>query len=263
MFPFAKKSLGQNFLTSSKALFQIVEAGEILPTDTVLEIGPGRGALTTPLLATGVTLYAVEKDDALIPILSEQYAHETKEKKFKLIHADILEWDRKEIRNKTYKLIANSPYYITGMIIRTFLETDNPPTHMVLLVQEEVALRIIARDNKESILSLSVKAYGTPKLIARVPRGAFTPSPTIDSAILQIKDITKKRFKERNITEKAFFDTLHAGFAHKRKRLMKNLEDRYTKETLAKAWNILKLDVNIRSEDMNIEQWMELVGKLQ
>ena len=260
---YAKKSLGQNFLKSERELTEIITAGELSTTDVVLEIGPGKGALTSKILATGAKVMAVEKDTDLIPYLSELFAKEIKTKQLTLVHDDILTWNRKEISKKKYKIIANIPYYITGAIIRNFLETPHMPTHMVLLVQKEVAERIIARDGKESILSLSIKAYGEPKMIAKVPRGAFAPAPSVDSAILAIKNITKKQFGSKTLTEKAFFDILHAGFAHKRKRLFQNLTSYTNKITIAQMFETLKLDPNIRAEDIAVETWIQIGSLLR
>jgi 16S rRNA (adenine1518-N6/adenine1519-N6)-dimethyltransferase len=166
----AKKSLGQNFLTSVPARIAIVNAGNLSSTDTVLEIGPGRGFLTQGLLDTGAHVVALEKDKELLPVLAEQFSNY---KNFTLTEGDALEFDtsnHKQTAND-YKLIANIPYYITGAILSKYLSHKHQPTQMVVLVQQEVAERVVARDKKESILSLAVKAYGEPKIVYRVKRG--------------------------------------------------------------------------------------------
>jgi 16S rRNA A1518/A1519 N6-dimethyltransferase RsmA/KsgA/DIM1 with predicted DNA glycosylase/AP lyase activity len=184
----AKKSLGQHFLRSMSAVRSIVEAGLVTPVDTVLEIGPGEGVLTEALLATGAHIVAVEKDRDLIPILTERFAVELENGQLTLIEADILDFDplAHKLEAGKYKLVANIPYYITGAIFEKFLSEKNSPITMVVLIQKEVATRIVARDNKESILSISVKAFGTPKLTAKVPASAFrqkrSDSPFIRSA---------------------------------------------------------------------------------
>ena len=114
---------------------------------------------------------------------------------------------------KSFALVANIPYYITGAILQKFLEESPRPNRMVLLVQKEVADRIVAIDGKESILSISVKAFGIPKIVARVPRGAFTPPPTVDSAILSITSISDDHFTKREVDVKKFFELVRAGFA--------------------------------------------------
>src|ERR1035437_4238489 len=221
----AKKSLGQNFLKSKSALTAMVKAGEISSADIVLEIGPGKGALTEKILETGAKVIAVEKDDRLIEVLEEKFAQEIKSGQFRLIHDDILEIDitKLGLKQNTYKLIANIPYYITGLIFRKFLEGNVQPEKLVMMVQKEIADRIIARDGKESLLSLSVKAYGMPKKILKVEKENFSPQPKVDSAILLVDKISKDFFAE--ISEKQFFEVIRAGFAHKRKVLIATLKE--------------------------------------
>ena len=168
----AKKSLGQNFLNSDGALDAIIKAGRVTKGDKVLEIGPGKGALTKRLLDAGANVIAIEKDDRLIPILEDLFAKEIKTKKLTLIHGDVLKFDPllNELKTKEYKLIANIPYYITGEITRKFLSGNFQPSVIVVLVQKEVAERITTstqgatkiKEGKESILSISVKAYDIP-----------------------------------------------------------------------------------------------------
>ncbi len=258
MFHRAKKSLGQNFLKSGSALKKMVSLPNISSTDTVLEIGPGKGALTKVLLETGCRVIAVEKDDSLIPILQETFATELSSGKLILVHTDILDFNLQTFKLKayTYKIVANIPYYITGLLIRHFLESNTPPESMTILVQKEVAERIVARDNKESILSLSVKVYGTPVYGGVVHKRYFTPIPKVDSAILHIKDISKKNFAQ--ITEKAFFDLIHIGFAHKRKTLINNLGEKYSKKIIEVFLTQQKLDLRIRPENLTLSQWLQL-----
>lgn len=255
-----KKSLGQNFLKSKSAIRSIVRAGEIIEGDTVLEIGPGKGALTRALLETPAHIIAIEKDDRLIPELEETFAKEIAEKRFTLIHGDFLEMTIEEIVPKgPYKVIANIPYYITGQLFRKLLEEERSPTRMVVLVQKEVAERIVARDGKESILSLSVKAYGVPKIIEKVSKKMFSPMPKVDSAVLLVSSISKTFFD--SISEESFFSWIHAGFAQKRKKLIRNLEAVETKENLEKVFTELSLDTNIRAEALALDGWKKLLPK--
>ncbi|HPY12875.1 MAG TPA: 16S rRNA (adenine(1518)-N(6)/adenine(1519)-N(6))-dimethyltransferase RsmA, partial [Candidatus Paceibacterota bacterium] len=193
----AKKSLGQNWLKSETAIQEIIKTADLNERELVLEIGPGQGKLTEALLSVGATVVAIEKDDRLIEVLTEKFAAEIKVGRFILIHDDILNLDFSSLfsslktnRRKliaSYCLVANIPYYLTGQIIRKFLSQEKiQPTKMVLMLQKEVAKRIVAGDGKESLLSLSVKAYGEPKYIKTVPAGAFVPKPKVDSAILLI-----------------------------------------------------------------------------
>ena len=259
---YAKKSLGQNFLKSKKALFAMTEAGEITSKDMVLEIGPGQGALTEKILETGAKVIAVEKDDRLIEILNEKFQLETQNGQFNLIHGDILEIDLTKIglKNHDFKLIANIPYYITGLIFRKFLEGEIQPSKLVIMVQKEIADRIIARDLKESLLSLSVKAYGTAKKIMKVEKENFSPAPKVDSAILLVNNISKDFFAE--IGEKKFFEVIKAGFAHKRKVLITNLKEKFGQNDLKKIFEDFKISEKARSEDLKLGDWKELIKKL-
>lgn len=252
---FAKKSLGQNFLNSPRIIERIADAANIVPGEIVLEIGPGKGVLTEALLARKAKVIALEKDDRLIPILSERFKKEIADGQLTLIHGDVT--DDFDAPKESYKLVANIPYYITGEILRKFLSGRHQPSIMVLMVQKEVATRIIARDGKESILSLSVKAYGIPELVMSVSRGNFFPIPNVDSAVIKISGITNPFADETQ--EKRFFDLLHAGFAHKRKKLSSNLAKILGKEKIAEIFSKNNIDANSRAEDMPKEFWTDLL----
>lgn len=256
---YAKKSLGQNFLKSEAALREIIEAGQITAGETVLEIGPGRGALTEYLLRAGANVIAVEKDRELITVLNETFKEAVENGTLRIIEADILEWDRAELPTQ-YKVIANIPYYITGAIIRMFFEATAQPQKMVLLVQKEVADRIVARDNKESILSISVKAYCTPRLVKVVKAGSFVPAPAVDSAIIEFSNISKKLFIEYGVDETAFFMVVKEGFAHKRKVLRSNLTDLATRFDKKLPEILLKANIagNARAEDLQLVDWFKI-----
>jgi 16S rRNA (adenine1518-N6/adenine1519-N6)-dimethyltransferase len=158
-----KKSLGQNFLRSQKTVEEIVRTSNIQNDDLVLEIGPGEGVLTLELLKNGAEVIVIEKDDRLIPELTLKFKEEVENGKLKIIHDDALNVEISEIINKKYKIVANIPYYITGQLLRKFLSAKQKPELITVLVQKEVAERIVAKDGKESILSLAVKIFGTPK----------------------------------------------------------------------------------------------------
>lgn len=256
----AKKSLGQHFLTSEAAVYHMVTASGAKKGDVVLEIGPGKGVLTKALLATGANVIVVEKDDRMIPVLSETFATEIENKQLAIVPGDILEVDISKIVNKPYSVVANIPYYITGEIMRLFLEHTTPPKSMTLLVQKEVAERIVARDKKESVLSLSVKAFGTPSLVSVVKRGSFFPIPNVDSAIIHIADISRTQLG--TVSPEHFFTIVKTGLAHKRKILISNLTELYTKDTLSRAFAKLSLSENVRGEDLDISTWISLASFL-
>src|SRR3989344_7494795 len=189
----AKKSLGQNFLTSEKILRQIGEAGKLNLNDTVLEIGPGHGDLTKKLLEMAGKGIAIEKDDRLISSLKEKFSKEIDSGKFQLVHADILDFNPKDYQLDDYKIVANIPYYLTGAILRKFLEADNKPSLIVLTLQKEVVSRII--EEKGSILSMSIRAFGQPSKIFNINKSYFKPVPKVDSAILLIDEISNQFFE--------------------------------------------------------------------
>ncbi|MEK7646355.1 MAG: 16S rRNA (adenine(1518)-N(6)/adenine(1519)-N(6))-dimethyltransferase RsmA [Patescibacteria group bacterium] len=262
-----KKSLGQHFLNSPGVLRKIVDASQIVQDETVLEIGPGTGVLTDELLKKSDRVIAIEKDDRAYALLGEKYATEIISGKLELLHGDILELDRATIGLKDggYAVVANIPYYITGAILESFLEHAPRPQRMVLLVQKEVAERIVARDGKESILSVSVKAFGVPRIVATVPPGAFTPPPTVDSAILEISGINSTdrvaHFTDSEHTRR-FFTIVKTAFAHKRKFTIRNLEALFDINTLEQAWQQTGLDPKVRSEDIPVSKWIELANAL-
>ncbi len=258
----AKKSLGQNFLHSKKILSDIVRIADIKSGDNVLEVGPGKGALTQELLASAPRLVVVEKDDRLVPLLEEKFKEEILTRKLELVHDDILNFNPKtyNLKPNTYSIVANIPYYITGIFLRKFLSGDIQPKRMVLMLQKEVAKRIVANDGKESLLSLSVKAYGKPKYIKTVSARYFAPAPKVDSAILLIENISKKFFHDSKIEEEKFFELIKAGFAHKRKFLISNL--RQLKETAEIPWEEKfrrsQISEKARAEDLSLEDWRNL-----
>ncbi len=256
----AKKSLGQHFLTSTKALSQIIDAGDIDTNDLVLEIGPGKGVLTKRLLAKGARVIAIEKDRELIPLLEETFATEITSGQLVLIEQDVLKFDPTTyslLTTTSYKLIANIPYYITGAIIEQFLSTLNQPSCMVLLMQREVAERIVARDGKQSILSIAVSAYGNASIVGRVPPGAFVPPPTVESAILLIAGITRDFFT--GCDESLFFAVMKAVFGKKRKQIGGSLAEFLGDKTTAHA--ILQktgIALTSRPETLSLADWKNL-----
>ncbi len=249
----AKKSLGQNFLKSEPALRKIIEVGEINSSDTILEIGPGKGALTEKLLQDAGQVIAVEKDRELFELLQIKFEKEISANTLILACEDILEFEINKYKLNSYKIIANIPYNITGAILKKFLTATHQPERMVLMVQNEVAQRIVARDGKESILSISVKAYGEPKMAMKVPARYFSPAPKVDSAVILIKNISRNAFKEGNINENKFWELVKTGFAHKRKMLSGNLKSFFA----SKDEFLIKFG-NKRAENLTLADWISL-----
>lgn len=243
----AKQSLGQNFLMHARIAERIAKASGVTAKDTVVEIGPGTGMLTKELLKLTGHVIAIEADHALYEQLNIAFKTEIETGKLALISDDIRMFDFATLP-KEYSLVANIPYYLTGEIFKMFLTADKQPQSMTLLVQKEVAERV-ARSKKESILSLSVKAYGTPKYEFTVPRGAFVPAPNVDSAVLSIRGISRKNFKSA-AHEQKFFDTVRAGFAHKRKFVRSNLAEA--------GFDAGDIPEKARAEDLPLESWLVL-----
>lgn len=259
----AKKSLGQHFLRSERALSTIVDESDAHFTDIILEIGPGEGVLTERLLRLGAKVVAVEKDDNLFEKLKIKFAGYLNQNLLDLVHGDILNFDPNVLRfykDLTYKIVANIPYNITGAILQKFLSNDNQPERMVLLVQKEVAERIVAKNGKESILSISVKAYGMPHYVERVLAGSFVPAPRVDSAIISINGISKGFFD--GFDQESFFKMLKTGFSAKRKKLSSNLAKVYAKSEVEEMMKMIGLDPNIRAEDLKLGDWQKLAQRL-
>ncbi len=193
------------------------------------------------------------------PILKKTFEKEIASGQIIIIHGDILNIEVKKIlgsRASKYKVVANIPYYITGQLFRIFLESENQPVTMVVLVQKEVAQRIVASDNKESILSMSVKAYGTPKIVQKVNRKLFNPEPNVDSAVLLVTDISKSFFGD--ISENEFFEIVKKAFSQKRKQLGKSLKSMLG-ENAQKIFEMSNIKSSERPEKLKTKDWKKLV----
>lgn len=253
--------LGQHFLTGMWAAAKLAECIAIQPDETILEIGPGKGALTKELIKTGARVVAVEKDETLVAELRGTFRKEIESGQLQLVSQDIRDFnpsDQHALHASSYVLAANIPYYITGEILRKFLTARPQPRTLALLVQKEVAERIVARNGKESILSISVKAYGTPKVISKVSRGNFSPPPSVDSAILRINSISRAFFS--NLDEAHFFAVVKTAFASKRKLLSGNLKKKF--ENVDDALNECGIPKNARAEDLPLDAWSSLARHL-
>lgn len=252
------RRLGQHFLNAQWVARDLIAAVAPKPDEVILEIGPGRGALTERLLATGNTVVAIEKDEELAAFLLEKFKDAIAAGKLHLMQGDIRDGDTYDVLGgRPYVIAANIPYYITGEIIRDFLTAKHQPRAAALLIQKEVAERICTR-GKESILSLSVKAYGKPRLVAKVPASAFNPPPSVDSAILLIEDISHDFFAD--LSEEAFFKLIKAGFAAKRKMLAGNIAALVPDARAALEAN--DIAPNARAEDVPLEKWGALARSL-
>jgi len=248
----------------------IINASELKKSDKVLEIGAGFGPLTKRLADKVDKVWAVELEKRFIPPLKKL---ETSFSSIEIIHQDILKLDiSKLVGNQEYKIVANLPYNITSFIFRKFLEQDPKPSSMTLLIQKEVAERIVADVGEFSLLAVSVQFYGNPQIIHQVSKTSFWPEPKVDSAVIKVSDIkTSENIKRENqvdgydFDEKQFFQVVKAGFSAKRKQIHNNLanslhiETRNIKELLEKSG----IKPENRPQDIPINSWKRLTSILK
>ena len=254
----AKKSLGQHFLTSDIVPGWLCEAADLHPDRPVLEIGPGTGVLTAVLLEREVSVLAIETDKRSLSVLRERFASHIHSGQLQLIDGDVRDGipNHPLLCDHSYQVVANIPYYLTGLILRTYLESERQPAKMTLLVQKEVAERI-ARDKKQSILQVAVHAFGTPEYVRTVRRGHFTPPPRIESAILTIHHITHERVPQT--LRNTFFSLVRAGFAHRRKQLLGNIRPVFPANTdLESIFSKHGLSSQTRAENLTLDDWITL-----
>lgn len=248
------KSFGQNLLIDRSVLQRIIEAAAIATTDQVLEVGAGTGVLTRELAKRARRVVAVELERDMLALLSEttgDYAN------VELLARNLLYIDPSEIFGQTaYKLVANLPYYITAPTFRHFLESANPPSLLVVMVQYEVAQRIVAGPGDLSLLGVSIQFYGRPQMIARVPAQAFYPAPRVDSAILRVEVNPQAPLtpQERD----RFFRVVQAGFSERRKQLHNALaRGLHCKDEIVRDWlTQAHIDPSRRAETLSIKEWL-------
>ena len=262
-----KKSLGQNFLVDEHALNQIVYAADIMSGDVVLEIGPGLGSLTCHLSDAARHVIAVEIDRTLIPPLRSVLATRSN---VSIVEGDILKLDPTALLSNyrtnelpNYKVVANIPYYITSAIIRHLLEAAIKPQSIVLTIQQEVAQRIIAQPDDMNLLAVSVQFYGVPRIVQRIPAGAFYPAPEVDSAVVRIDLPDQPRVAVKNVD--LFFKVAKAGFGQKRKQLHNSLAAGLPlkHDQTMQALNETGIDPKRRAETLTLEEWGRLTGMVE
>lgn len=254
-----KKQLGQNFLKNPEIARKMTVAAAIIQSDTIIEVGPGTGILTEELVKTGAKIFAVEKDFDLIEKLKRNVGEP---KNLKIVHQDALWFDHSTI-DGNYKVVANIPYNITSPLIRKFIESENKPEMMVLMVQKEVAERITAKpgDSNRGYLTLIVEFYAAAKILFEVSRNEFYPVPKVDSAVIKIT--TKKhhlRGDSKQVQPEFFFKIVKAGFSSKRQQIHNSLAAtlRLEKNVVLDILSKAKIEPTLRAEDLTLEQWIEL-----
>jgi 16S rRNA (adenine1518-N6/adenine1519-N6)-dimethyltransferase len=252
-----KKGLGQNFLTDQAAVEQIIESANVDGADTVVEVGPGPGILTPGLCERAGKVIAVELDERMIPVLEKATAAFDN---IDIRQEDILKIEPTALP-KTYKVVANVPYYITSAIIKHFLESVNRPSEMVLTIQAEVAERIVAQPPKMSVLAVSVQLYGKPEIVGRIPAAAFSPAPEVDSAILRISNIGLALPETLGeLSEEQFFNVVKAGFAEKRKQIHNSLARNLSlsHDEAVAVLTAADIEPSRRAETLTIAEWVAL-----
>ena len=252
-----KKSLGQNFLVEPAGLMKVINAAELTGDEEVLEIGAGLGSLTYLLAQSSAQVTAVEIDRHMFEPLAEAMKSFSN---VKIVPGDILELDPSDlVKQKNYVVVANIPYYITSAIIRHLLEADLKPSRVILTIQKEVAQRIVARDGKMSLLSLSVFVFGEPEIAGTIPAGSFFPAPDVDSAVLRIQLHTEPLIPSAKLDQ--FFKLAHAGFGQKRKTLRNSLSAGLNLPTgEVEKWLVkTNIEPSRRAETLTIAEWARLV----
>lgn len=247
------KSLGQHWLTDRDILASIADDGDLNEQDTVLEIGPGLGTLTSILLRRADRVIAVEFDENLARKLPGQFPGTSLE----VVHEDILQYDLTKLP-RGYKVVANVPYYITSKIIEKLMMSDNSPSKVVLLIQKEVAERIVASPGDMSILAISVQIFAQVRLGDIVEAGAFTPPPKVDSQTVILE--TRPQPLVAPDLQRSFFRVVKAGFMAKRKKLRSSLAAGLSLEKVAieTLLSSVTISPDLRAEDLSIEDWIKL-----
>ena len=253
-----RKALGQHFLADGSILQRILSAAELGPQDTVVEVGPGVGALTRQLVWRAKSVIAIEMDPHLATSLGERLDNPPN---LRVINADAREVDLTQVVDGEgdYKMVANLPYYAANPILRRFLEADQQrPSLMVVMVQKEVAMSMVGDGGRMSLLAVGIQLYGIPRIICCVPPTAFYPPPKVTSAVVRIDIRAHPAVEVENVEE--FFDIVRAGFSAPRKQLCNSLSlglDISTEQT-GHLLGLAGLDPKRRAENLNLEEWEKL-----
>jgi 16S rRNA (adenine1518-N6/adenine1519-N6)-dimethyltransferase len=246
---FARKRFGQNFLVNEDSLQAIVKTAEISPSDTIIEVGPGLGVLTVELAKKAKEVITIELDRNLLPVLAETLKDFNN---IELLNQDALKYVAEV---SPYKIVANIPYNITSHLINHFLQAENKPTSLTLLVQKEVAEKMSVLNPDMTVLSLQVALFGKMRYVKKIPAGHFHPAPKVDSAIIHIRLFTEK--DPEYLPQETAMEILKiakACFSGRRKKLRNTLPSEYH-EQAAKVG----LDLSLRPETLSVKQWRTLV----
>jgi len=258
----ARKSLGQHFLVDEAVLNTIVEAAELSPEDTIIEVGPGLGILTIELARHAGKVIAVELDTRLASLLQRRLASLSN---LRVINADILKVTPSQLLGgkSKYKVVANLPYYITSPVLRYFVEASTKPSLMVMMVQKEVGEAIVAGPGKMSLLAVSLQVYSRVRIIARVSACSFYPQPKVDSVILRFDVLPEPAVKVDDMN--GFFEVVKSGFSLPRKQLHNSLAHGLGMKPaeLAPLLGKANIDPKRRAETLSLEEWAKLYKALE
>ena len=256
------KRLGQNFLVDERVLRRILAEAEVGPEDTVLEVGSGLGTLTRALAERARRVVAVEIDEQFVAVLRQRLeAFPNTE----IVLGDILALDIARLVQEepthglsSYKVVANIPYYITSAVLRHLLEASVRPQLVVLMVQREVAQRIVAKPGQMSVLAVSVQFYGQPRIVTRVSARSFYPVPKVDSALVRIDPYQELALGPNSIDP--FFDVVRAGFAQRRKQLRNALVHGLALpvEYISKVMTAAGIEEQRRAQTLSVREWVAL-----
>jgi len=259
MYSLSRKTLGQNFLVDEGVAARIVAAAGISAADTVLEIGPGRGALTKMLAEKASRVVAVELDKKLVKELREKFGG--------IPNLEILEGDALTVPDEALRLpgdfilVANLPYASGAAILRRFLEKGPRPRRAVVMLQLEVAERLAAQPPHSTLLTIAIQLFGRPKILFRVPPSVFSPQPKVESAVIEIR-VPERSELLQNLDLAKFFTILKAGFSAPRKKLHNNLKKFVSSERLGEILKHFGTSSDARPAELSIEQWVALARAL-
>lgn len=265
-----EKYLGQHFILSKKALALMIATAKMKKNDTVIEIGPGLGTLTQELVKTGANVIAIEKDPLMVGILKEIVAYYknikiTQADARQLLMSDINRVNRAIDVGHQYKVVANLPYNVATFLIRRWLELKNPPKLMVLMIQKEVAQRIIAEPPYANLLGTSIQFYANAEIIDYVKKESFWPRPKVDAAIIKITPRRNERYQSIGRARSfSFFKVVKAGFSQPRKQLIGNLVKKLKmpRERFIEIFQNLNISNTARAENLSLDQWLLLANSI-
>lgn len=263
----ANKGYGQNFLIDQSVVDGIIEKAEVNKDDLIIEIGPGLGNLTSPLLENAGKVICIELDPKMVNILTDRFSLY---KNFELINDDVLKVDLNKIISdnnefKSAKVVANLPYYITTPIIMKLLEDKLNLESITVMVQKEVAERLADRPGGKEVgaITYSINYYTNPEIIIDVPRDSFIPAPNVDSAVIKL-DVLKNP-KVNVLDEELFFKIIKFSFLQKRKTLINSLSNSglIPKDLLEEVLNNLGMDLRVRAEQLTLEDFARIADYLK